>query len=47
MFSEDIFDIEHLKVVYPRAPLQPIQPEATEEPSEVQKTIEDFKRIFE
>ena len=47
MFSEDIFDIEHLKVVYPRAPLQPIPPEATEEPSEVQKTIEDFKRIFE
>ena len=27
--------------------LQPIPPEATEEPSEVQKTIEDFKRIFE
>jgi len=47
MFSEEFFDIEHLKAIYPRAPLQPIPPEATEEPSEVQKTIEDFKRIFE
>jgi hypothetical protein len=47
MFSEELFDIEHLKAIYPRAPLQPIPPEAAEEPSEVQKTIEDFKRIFE
>ncbi len=46
-FSEELFDIEHLKMVYPRASLQPIAPEAAEEPSEVQKTIEDFKRIFE
>ncbi len=47
MFSEELFDIEHLKAVYPRAPLQPIPREAAEEPSEIQKTIEDFKRIFE
>jgi outer membrane lipoprotein-sorting protein len=47
IFSEDLFDIEYLKSVYPRAALQPIPPEAAEEPSEVQKTIEDFKRIFE
>ncbi|CAB1058316.1 hypothetical protein D1BOALGB6SA_3072 [Olavius sp. associated proteobacterium Delta 1] len=47
MFSEELFDIEHLKMVYPQAPLQPISPVAAEEPSEVQKTIEDFKRIFE
>jgi hypothetical protein len=47
MFSEDLFDIDHLKAVYPRAPLQPIPPKAAEEPSEVQKAIEDFKRIFE
>jgi hypothetical protein len=47
MFSEELFDIEHLKMIYPRTPLQPISPEAAEEPSEIQKTIEDFKRIFE
>jgi len=47
LFSEELFDIEQLKIVYPRAPLQPISPEADEEPSEVQKTIEDFKRIYE
>ena len=47
LFSEELFDIEHLKIVYPRAPLQSISPEAAEEPSEVQKTIDDFKRIYE
>jgi len=47
MFSEEFFDIEHLKAVYPRAPLHPVPAEAAEEPSEIQKTIEDFKRIFE
>ena len=47
LFSEELFDIEQLKIIYPRAPLQPISPEAVEEPSEVQKTIEDFKRIYE
>jgi hypothetical protein len=47
IFSEELFDVEHLKVVYPQAPLQPITPAEAEEPSEVQKAIEDFKRIFE
>ena len=47
IFSEELFDIEHLNIVYPQAPLQPITPAEVEEPSEVQKTIEDFKRIFE
>jgi len=46
-FPAQLFDIEHQRMVYPRAPLHPIAPEAAEEPSEVQKTIEDFKRIFE
>ena len=47
MFSEDLFDIEYLKALYPRLPMQLTEPETAEEPSEVQKTIEDFKRIFE
>jgi hypothetical protein len=46
-FSEELFDIDYLQTVYPRATVQPIEAEATGEPSEVQKTIEDFKRIFE
>lgn len=47
MFSEDLFDIDYLMSLYPREPLQPLAPEAAEEPSEIQKTIDDFKRIFE
>ena len=46
-FPDELFNIEHLKTAYPQAPLQPIAPNAVEEPSEIQKTIEDFKRIFE
>jgi hypothetical protein len=46
-FSEELFDIVYLKTVYPQAPLQPAASEAVEEPSEIQKTIEDFKKIFE
>ncbi len=46
-FSEELFNIDHLTTVYPQAPLQPITTESAEEPSEIQKTIEDFKRIFE
>ena len=47
-FSEELFDIEHLKMVYPRTlSLPPAAPAAPEEPSEIQKTIEEFKRIFE
>ena len=47
MFSEELFDIEHLESIYPRGLLEPIPPGGAEEPSEIQKTIEDFKRIFE
>lgn len=46
-FSEELFDIEYLKTVYPRGIAQPLPAEAAEEPSEIQKTIQDFKRIFE
>lgn len=47
-FSKELFDIEHMKMVYPRTlSLPPAAGGAPEEPSEVQKTIEEFKRIFE
>jgi hypothetical protein len=46
-FSKTLFDIEHLKMVYPLESAQPIQSPGSEEPSEVQKTIEEFKRIYE
>jgi len=46
-FSKELFDIDHLETVYPRTASLPITPGASEEPSEVQKTIEEFKRIFE
>jgi hypothetical protein len=46
-FSEELFDINYLKTVFPRSPAQPIVPGVPEEPSEVEKTIEEFRRIFE
>ena len=46
-FPNDLFDIEHLRSVYPLAPEQPLVPGESEEPSEVQKTIDEFKRVFE
>jgi hypothetical protein len=46
-FSEELFDIDYLKTVFDQAPLQPIVPGEPEEPSEVEKTIEEFRRIFE
>ena len=46
-FSEELFDIDHLRAVYPLVPEQPLVPGEPEEPSEVQKTIEEFKRVFE
>ena len=46
-FSKELFDIEYLKSVFPRASAQPIVPGEPEEPSEVEKTIEEFRRIFE
>jgi len=46
-FSQQLFDIDHMKRVYPPAPTQPIAPVEPHEPSEIQKTINEFKRIFE
>jgi hypothetical protein len=46
-FSKDLFDIDYLKTVFPRVPTQPIVSGEPEEPSEVEKTIEEFRRIFE
>ena len=49
-FSRELFDIEHLKNEYPRAPVQPIvpgEPDEPDEPSEIEKAIEEFRRIFE
>ena len=47
-FSEDLFDIDHLRSRYPLAPQQPLVPgEPEEEPSEVQKTIDEFRKVFE
>jgi hypothetical protein len=47
IFSEDLFDIEHQRLRYPMASTPATVPESSEEPSEVQKAIEEFKRIFE
>jgi hypothetical protein len=47
IFSDDLFDIEHLRSVFPPAPEQPLIPGEPEEPSEVQKTIDEFRRVFE
>jgi len=47
-FSEDLFDIDYLRSRYPLAPQQPLVPgEPQEEPSEVQKTIDEFRKVFE
>jgi hypothetical protein len=46
-FSPDLFNIDHLRSVYPLAPEQPLVPGEPEEPSEVQKTIDEFKKVFE
>jgi hypothetical protein len=46
-FPAELFDIDYLKTVFPRAPIQPIVPGEPEEPSEVEKTIEEFRRIYE
>jgi len=46
-FAGELFDIDHLEMMYPRAPAQPAASEAAEEPSEIQKAIDEFKRIFQ
>jgi len=47
IFSEDLFDIEQQRLRYPMASTPATVPESPEEPSEIQKAIEEFKRIFE
>jgi hypothetical protein len=48
VFSGDLFDIENLRSIYPLAPAQPlVAGESEEEVSEVQKTIDEFRRVFE
>ncbi len=51
-FPEELFDIDQLRSFYPKEPVAPPGarepgPGVAEEPSEVQKTIEEFRRIFE
>jgi hypothetical protein len=46
-FPKELFDIDYLKTAFSREPVQPIVPGEPEEPSEVEKTIEEFRRIFE
>jgi hypothetical protein len=47
-FSEDLFDIDDLRSIYPLEPEQPFVPgESEDEPSEVQKTIDEFRKVFE
>ena len=46
-FAEDLFDIRHLKTIYPRqATVLPDQTESNEL-GEVQKALEEFKKIVE
>ncbi len=46
-FPKDAFDIAQLMTVYPQTPQTPGHPAKKEGLSEVQKTIEQFKKIFE
>jgi hypothetical protein len=46
-FPEELFNVEYLKAKYPQVSLTPSIPGESEEPSEVQKTIEEFRRIFD
>ena len=47
IFPADLFDIAHLRSIYPLVPEQPLVPGEPEEPSEVQRAIDEFKRVFE
>ncbi len=46
-FANDVFDIARLKLEYRQSVAAPDRPAESEGLSEVQKTIEDFKKIFE
>jgi outer membrane lipoprotein-sorting protein len=46
-FSKKLFDITHLKSLYPQGPPAEQEQENKKELNEVQKTIEDFKKLYE
>ena len=46
-FANDVFDIARLRLKYRQSVAAPDRPAESEGLSEVQKTIEDFKKIFE
>jgi outer membrane lipoprotein-sorting protein len=46
-FSDTLFDIQHLRSIYPPVADVPADQGKKEEMDEVQKTIEDFKKIYE
>jgi outer membrane lipoprotein-sorting protein len=46
-FSKKLFDIKHLKSLYPQGPPAGQEQENKKDLNEVQKTIEDFKKLYE
>jgi outer membrane lipoprotein-sorting protein len=46
-FSKELFDIKHLKSLYPQVAPAEKEQENKEDLNEVQKTIEDFKKLYE
>jgi outer membrane lipoprotein-sorting protein len=46
-FSEDLFDIDHLKSIYLPDASQRSEQDAEKDLNEVQKTIEEFKKMYE
>lgn len=46
-FPDELFDIEHLKSIYPQVAQAVPDQDKTEGLDEVQKTIEDFKKLYE
>jgi outer membrane lipoprotein-sorting protein len=46
-FSKNLFDIKHLKSLYPQGPPAEQEQENKKDLNEVQKTIEDFKKLYE
>jgi outer membrane lipoprotein-sorting protein len=46
-FSKDLFDIGHLKSLYPQIAPGEREQENKEDLNEVQKTIEDFRKLYE
>jgi outer membrane lipoprotein-sorting protein len=46
-FSKKLFDIKHLKSLYPQGPPAEEKQENKKELNDVQKAIEDFKKLYE